>query len=304
LRYSWLRRCWERQRTVHGTSLFIVALREGGRTVLIAPFVMRPCGFWRRELSFLDSLTPQYNDVLVVSGDCARYLDSLWRLLHTMPRIERFAANWVRDDSVLSPDLRDGASKQKAVLEAPFIDLTKFASWDEYQRSLSPSLQVDHRRQQRRLARAGAAFRASDDRSYSNDMAWLFAEKLNWLERTGAESKWLTAPGTERFFTAAVCDFMASGRLWLTTFAASGATIAACLCVREGETLYLSKIAYDRAWHSFSPARTLILLAIERAFHEGLKRCDLMIGADAWKQRLETGRVAVRNLRVKLGASG
>jgi len=299
-RYGWARLCWDRHRKIRGTRLCIVVLREGGRPVLIAPLVTRPCGFWHRELAFLDSFTPQYNDVLVASGDVARYTAYLWQALGRMTRLKRFAANWVRDDSPLAPNLATAASKEKSVFESPFIELAKFLNWNDYLQSLSSNLRHDHRRQQRLLARKGVVLRVSDEEHCAADMAWLFAAKHQWLERTGTKSKWLRMPGTEEFFAGAAREGMASGRTWLTVFATGdGEIIAACLGFREGARFYLSKIAYDRAWHSFSPARTLTLLAIERAFEQRLQRCDLMIGADAWKARLQTGTVSVRNRLIK-----
>src|SRR5262249_45742593 len=39
LRYSWVRLCWNRQRTDRSVRLFIVVVRDGERVVLIAPFL-------------------------------------------------------------------------------------------------------------------------------------------------------------------------------------------------------------------------------------------------------------------------
>ena len=301
LRYSWARLCWERQRKIGGTRLFIVVVSEMGRPVLIAPLVTRRAGFLRRELAFLDSLTPQYNDVLVASGEASGYLAHLWDMIAAQPRLRRFAANWVRDDAAIAPTLAAAPSKTKAVFEAPFIDLAQFADWNDYFRSLSRNLRRDHRRRVRKLTEKGALFCLSDAGRCEGDVAWLFAEKLQWLERTDTRSKWLRRPGTEQFFAAAAREGLATGRVRLFALAAEdGALIASCLDLHEGATLYSSKSAYDPAWADCSPARTLRLLSIERAFAEDLRWFDLMIGGDAWKKRLQTGTVSVRNRMIKL----
>jgi CelD/BcsL family acetyltransferase involved in cellulose biosynthesis len=72
------------------------------------------------------------------------------------------------------------------------------------------------------------------------------------------------------------------------------------LSFREGSTVYLSKITYDPVWHVFSPARTLLLLTLQRAFDEGIKKCDLMTGRGDWKDTLATGKVVVRNIALML----
>ena len=56
-----------------------------------------------------------------------------------------------------------------------------------------------------------------------------------------------------------------------------------------------SKIAYDSAWHTYSPGRTLVLLTIERAFQEGITRYELMTGRGSWKEKLTNGKVTVWN---------
>ena len=86
LRYSWVRLCWDRQRAIRGTTLFLVVVRKHDRPVLIAPLVRR-----KEKLSFLDSATPQYNDVLVEdSVDASLYVDYLWQILHRVRPIRRF----------------------------------------------------------------------------------------------------------------------------------------------------------------------------------------------------------------------
>lgn len=313
LRYSWSRLCWERQRTIRGTRLFVVVVRDGQRPVLIAPLVARRSGLWRQDLSFLDSATPQYNDLLVASDDAPRYVSYLWQMLNNRPRARRFAASWVRDDSPLAPYLRAAAYEERSH-EAPFIDLTKFETWEHYMQFLPMNLRRDHRKQVRRLERSGVAFAASDQQSFAKSIAWLFAQKRDWLEREnmkivqlqrrGKTHKWLSDPETEKLFAAMAKEGMDSGRVWVNTLgAADGTTVAACLCVREGSILYGSKIAYDPAWHSYSPERTLMLLNIERAFREGLQKVDLMIGGQSHKTRLATGVTMVWTRRIDLGSN-
>jgi CelD/BcsL family acetyltransferase involved in cellulose biosynthesis len=303
LRYSWSRLCWERQRTIRGTSLFVIVVRDNRKPVLIAPFVTKRSGFWRQDLSFLDSLTPQYNDLLVASDDAPRYVSYFWQVLSTRPRLRRFAAMWVRDDSPLAPYLRAAAHKE-GFHEAPLIDLTKFETWEHYLQCLSKSLSEDHRRQLRRLAKSGAAFAANDQVNFTSSINWLFAQKRDWLERKNKTHKWLREPETEKLFVAVAKEGVDSGRIEVATLRADdGSIIASGLWFREGSMLYLSKFAYDPAWHSYSPARTLLLLTIERAFREGLQKVDLMIGGDTYKKRLATGATIVRNRRIKFPPS-
>jgi CelD/BcsL family acetyltransferase involved in cellulose biosynthesis len=302
LRYAWLRRCWDRQRSIPGTGLFIVVVCEDTRAVLIAPFVVRRSRLLFERLAFLDSLTPQYNDVLVEgSGRAPRYVEYLWTTLRRRRRLRRFLSTWVRADSPLVPHLAAARQSSRVVHKATFIDLTRFGDFEGYLHSLPRNLRADHGRQLRNLeARGTVELRMADDTTCSADMAWLFAYKRDWVERRRKASRWLKAPATEKLFTAVAREGLASGRTWLLTLRVDGTTIAAELGFREGPTLYLSKLTYDPAWHTYSPARTLILLTIRRAFEEGLRMCDFMIGGGSWKDRIAPGAIEILNQRIKL----
>jgi CelD/BcsL family acetyltransferase involved in cellulose biosynthesis len=169
LRYSWVRLCWERHCAAHDTKLFIVVVRSEGRPVLIAPLVRQ-----KDKLCFLDSLSPQYNDLLVENSvESASYVDYLWRVLSGARRVRRFRAKWVRDDSLLAPHLAKARQVKKvASYPAPFIDLDKFEDWTAYLRSLSKNLRLDHRRQLRKLAKRGQLeLRMSNAGACCNDVA-------------------------------------------------------------------------------------------------------------------------------------
>ena len=128
----------------------------------------------------------------------------------------------------------------------------------------------------------------------------IFVNRAGMYQRTRNSAPWLTEPGTEELFGAAAAEGLASGRTWLFKLCVEGKTIAALLGFREEQTLYLSKIAYDPAWQLYSPGRTVALLSIEHAFKKGLEKCDLMIGATAWKLSIAKQAVSVSNRRVTL----
>lgn len=298
MHHSWLRLCWNRQRETRVPSLFIVVVRKHDRPVLIAPLVRRGS-----RLSFLDSATPQYNDVLVEdSRDAPAYVDYFWETLGGMRSVRRLVSKWVRDDSLLVQHLASARQESEvASYRAPFVDFSKFGDWDAYLHSLSPKLRQGHRRRFRNLQKRGAVhFRMADAGTCCSDMAWLFAQKRQWLDRMGKSSKWLRAPATEELFTAAAREGIESGRTWLMVLSVDGATIAATLAFREGATLYGSKDAYDPVWHAYSPGRMLKLLTFERAFQDGVQKIDLMTGRYPWKDELATGMIRVRNRKVRL----
>jgi CelD/BcsL family acetyltransferase involved in cellulose biosynthesis len=302
LRYSWARLCWDRQRADRGVQLFLIVVRNGGRVALIAPFVAHREFFFFCDLLFLDSRTPQYNEVLVEkSPHTSAYLAYLCGALRKMHRIRRLRLNWMRDDALLASHLASLRQTARGTECAPYLDLTRFEGWEAFFGSLSKKLRSDHRRQLRHLEKHGSvAFRLVNEDTLHDDIAWLFAEKRAWLERTGRSAAWFIAPGTEELYGAAAAEGLVSGRTWLFKLCVQDKIIAALLGFWEERTLYLSKIAHDPAWQLYSPGRTVLLLSIEHAFRKGLEKCDLMIGATALKLSIAKEAVSVSNRKVAL----
>ena len=301
LQYSWLRLSWQRQRRERGTKLLVIVVRQDDKAVLIAPLVTRPNLVVFQSASFLDSLTPQYNDLLVDQSPYAsEYVDYLWQLLHGIRRLRRLDAMWVRVDLQFARPLLDAKRATKATShKAAIIDLTKFGDWNCYVHSLSKKLRGDHGRQMRNLEKRGViGFELMSSQPGDSHLAWIFDHKRRWIDRVGVQQTWLKELGTEELYTEAAKEGLKRGRTWISTLALNGETLAAMLSFREGSTLYMSKIAYDRSWHNYSPGRTLILLTIERAFKEGIQRCDLMTGRGELKDALATDYVKVVNRTV------
>ena len=264
----------------------------------MAPLVKR-----ERSLLFLDSLTPQYNDVLVEdSDDAPAYVDYFWKVLCGLRSVRRLESKWIRDDSPFAGHLAKARKESGGgIWRAPFIDFGKFDNWEAYLQSLPGKLRQGHRRRLRNLQRCGAVeFRMANAESCSSDMAWIFAQKRQWADRMGKSDRWIRAPATEEFFAAAAREGIESGRTWLTVLSVDGATIAATLAFLDGSTLYGSKDGYDPAWHTYSPGRMLKLLTFERAFQEGIRKIDLMIGGYPWKLELANGMIRVRSRKVRL----
>jgi CelD/BcsL family acetyltransferase involved in cellulose biosynthesis len=254
------------------------------------------------RLSFLDSLTPQYNDVLIEkSKDASTYVEYLWQALIGMVQVRRIHSKRLPSSSLLVGHLAMAPQEVEPTShKASFIDLSQFGDYEAYVQSLSRKVRQDHRRRLRLLQKRGVVeFRLADAESFSGDMAWLFAQKRQWLDQKGKSSEWLEAPLTEQFFTAVAREGIDSGRTWLSVLSVDGTRIAVTLSFREGSTLYMSKIAYDPTWGTYSPGRTLNLLTIQRAFEDGINTIDLMLGQYTWKRWLTTGGRRVRTHRIR-----
>jgi len=301
-RFSWGRLCWQRHRTIPGRRLYVAVLEVENRPVVIAPFVAnRRFGVFA-TLTFLDSLTPQYNEILV-GGECRseEYIEMVIAGIRRDWRVLGLRLNWMPEESALAgsrPSLRLVASKTNRAL---YVDLDRYEGYDHYLHSLSPNLRRDHGRRVRQLREAGSFSHCLASRETAPTLlAWLFAKKRDWVARRFPKSEWLPAPGTEELFTAAAIEGLADRRTWVTALTIDDRPIAVALAYREGDILFSSKSAYDPAWHKMSPCRTLDLLDIEQAFKEGIHRVDMMIGDEFGKERFLGQARHVFSRRVRL----
>jgi CelD/BcsL family acetyltransferase involved in cellulose biosynthesis len=301
LRHSWATLCWTRHSCAPG-KLFIIVIRDAGRTVLIAPFVARVRRLIFFDLSFLDSMTPHYNEVLVEQSDHAEtYISRLCDFIKAQRRLRKLQLQWQRADSPLWPHLEAIPTSGIEELPSPYIDLTQFSDWQTYYAGLSKNLRTDHGRKLRQLGRTGTIdFRLSNETTVAQDVAWLFAAKRDWHTRKQKAATWLQQPETEALFAAAAAEGIASGRTWLTVLSLDGNTVAAYLNFRERQTLFLSKLTYDEQWQHYSVGRALMLMTLEHAFKNGIETFDLMISSDAWKNKFATGTMSTRSVRLAM----
>jgi CelD/BcsL family acetyltransferase involved in cellulose biosynthesis len=188
LRYSWARLCWDRRRADCDAQLFLMVVRDGGRVVLIAPFVAHRRLLFFCDLSFLDSLTPQYNDILVEnSSHASAYIAFLCETLRKMHRVRRLRLNWMREDSPLAPHLASIGQTARWTEQAPYLDLTQFGRWEAFFASLSKKLRSDHRRQLRHLKSLGSVeFRRADEGTFLVDMRGFSPRSGHGLNEPGS----------------------------------------------------------------------------------------------------------------------
>jgi len=290
LRYSWVSLCWKRQRNFLSRSPCMFVVRKNDQPVLMAPFLLRPkSGSW--QLSFLDSFTGQFNDLLVEdSVEAPDYVDYFWNVLAGTKNIDCFVVKRVREDSLLFRHLTKTRKASKATYyPAPHIDLVTFAGWEDYWESLPAKFRQSYKETLDDLERRGAVeFRFSDVKTCERDMNWFFAEQRRRDEKRDVSSVWLRGPSTEELYAAAAREGIASGRTWLTVLSVAGQTIAVSLSLREGLALYLWKSICDPAWADHWPEHALKLHTIKRAFREGIEKCDMMPGQSV-KDAFATG---------------
>jgi CelD/BcsL family acetyltransferase involved in cellulose biosynthesis len=285
LRHRWLQLSWKQTKWPFPSRPLTIIVEEDGEPVMGGAFVLT-----RRRLTptirFLAPATPQYQDVLYRKSEstpehAALIVDALQDI--SLARVFR-VGGWLRD-SPLRQAMAGLDSKRRGKAESSAIDLTRYASFADFMKR-SSNLAHDHKRQLRHFVDLpGSAFTLETGAARTEALRWLFATKTRWAQERDKDADWLYDGSNERFTIAALSGEKAQPA-WVGTLRSDGRIIAAVLAFCEAGVLYGSKLAFDPEFAKLSPARTLVLLMLERAFAEGYHRFDLMIGPQSWKSRL------------------
>jgi len=303
LSHKWLRLSWEMRWRRFPNQLRIVLIREQGQLVMAGAFVAFLFRGWP-AVNFLDSGSPQHDDVLYVASDTteeqARLLLSALRRSLPLPMTLR--ARRLQDDCPLRAAARalGWRSRTRGQVKAVTLDLTRFARFEDYLQSLSRKTREGHRRQLRRLrALPDFSFRHEAGEERFVALRWLLDHKREWLERRGLKGDWLKTGSFDRFVDRLLRDEDAP-EFWVLTMRTGQRIIAATLCLSERETLNYSKITQDPEFDPMSPGFTTNVLMIREAFAAGFQRIDFGHGNYDTKSRLTKQTHDVMTERIEM----
>jgi CelD/BcsL family acetyltransferase involved in cellulose biosynthesis len=175
--------------------------------------------------------------------------------------------------------------------------------WDVYVASLSSNFRSNLNKAQHKMAKLGdVRLSVATTLEQALELFPLFQE----LEASGWKGKAGTAikqdPRLIGFYRRLLEELVPRGRARLNCLEAGGRTIAAQLCLVDGETLYVLKLAYDEAFAKLAPGNMLLRQVIaSRAFaHVNL------VGSPPWfapwrPQPLDVYRITVYNTSARGG---
>lgn len=290
--------------------LRILVLRLDGRAVLIWPLVERRLA-GLRQLRWLGGPLAQYGDVLVDVGlDQARTIDQALNVLRSQSGCDLLEVARVRADSALFQTITAARGHTVCAQTALSLTLSPDLSDAEFVARFSSKARKNRRRQRRRLEERGAvSFQVLQGCERLDGLAWALDTKRRWLEDKGRVSRGLCHPASEDFLArllAAVADSPATRT--------DGAHVFALTCNGERAAVAVALVAKDRlAVHilSHSPdfasmgVGALILEDIMSwARHRGVRICDLMAPADAYKREWCRKETAVCDHVVALSVKG
>ena len=299
--YDWISLCWQLHRPDSRKRPHIITARHRGRLVLAVPFLARRLPIGLSIVSWIDSQTPFYSDILLEDSAVGLAATRLAAAALLGDRgILRMRLNLVPQDAAAQHLLVHLRARLKSSSPVGSMDLGRFAGRSDFLRSLSQNLRRDFTRTQKLLSQLG---RVEIGVAQSVDqirpaLAWLFSAKAQRLERQGRLGSWFRDPRTALLFTSACEMGLSTGACKLFLLELNDTLVAAELVFVTDGVYYLSKSMYDDGLPKSSPGTLLRLSVIMDAIDNGARHVDFMLGTYPWKQRMQTSTRAVGSYRI------
>ena len=288
--YGWLR-SYLNALEPDPAALHFFVLRAGSRPVAIVPLKFeqeRRLGIGVRVLTLPPHVHLPLRDVLCVADAVAGdVLDSLLAFLHAQRSrwdVLRFA-DVMHESPLVS--LQSGRGWRMIVRRAKTCDwVVCDRPYETLARSFSRNFRSNLSKARNKLAQeAGVGFESVS--RPGPDMQRCFAEFLEveasgWKGNAGTGTAIRLHPELLRFYESLIAELAPSGALVINCLRVAGVTIAAQFCVRDEDTLYVLKLAYDERQARLAPGNMLLERVIASGFASGSFRHVSLVGDPPW----------------------
>jgi CelD/BcsL family acetyltransferase involved in cellulose biosynthesis len=301
---------WLRRWAPGGLRPYVLAVREDGALVGLAPLVLRrrgplrtllPLGFWVANWWDLVA-APGRRDAVAgaVAGALSRRRDE-WDVL---------VLDTLVPGSPLGPALRAAGLRAHRRGTRPYPGLELPATFDDYLRGLPRSHRQNLRRHLRRLDRGEVALHEVTDpaRLPATVAAWQEVRGRWWGERERDLNPDHARPGFRAFMTEALQALVPAGRAvaWELRRGDELLGVSINLCDERRFLWWLSGFEPHAA--SLGPGKIVIGESLRRSIDAGRTRYDFMLGDEAYKYwfggvDLDVPRLVVHSLRPRSAAA-
>jgi CelD/BcsL family acetyltransferase involved in cellulose biosynthesis len=288
-------------------TIAIMTGRRNGRLVTLWPMTLERRG-GMRELSWMGEPVSQYGDILIdaAPGQALEIMTIGWaHLCHQLkPDLARLRK--VRSDARIAPLLTVIGSLKTSELEAPYIDLTRWANFAAYEERFPKRAIRNRRRQMRRLEEAGAVeFKHLPEGREASQLAAKGIElKRAWLIDRGHVSPALADARMGRFMEAVALGGGPSAATRVSALASGGKEAGIQIGFTCKNTRALHVIVYDRAFEKMAAGVLHLEEAIRQGFAEGLTRIDLLAPKAEYKVDWADGCVGVTDHAIGMTVKG
>jgi CelD/BcsL family acetyltransferase involved in cellulose biosynthesis len=305
---GWMLAWWDHMSPA-GSELRIVAVREDGRLIALAPWFACPGPRGRVDLRFLGAEISDRVDVLCAPDAEQAATAALRSALGAIrPRPDLVAFEAVPASSRWTRRLASGAGRARlaryrnSALPAPAVTFPREGGFDAWMASRSGNFRSQMRRMRRRLeSRGGVVRMLRDPAEVGTGLQAMLALHLDrWSER--GESGLAREGVPELLSDAAAALGPDRLRLWVAEI--DGETISAQLFLAAGEEVKYWNGGWAEQHADLKPSMLTILAAIEDGIARGERGLDLGVGTHEYKLRfadsedtLTWGGVIARNRR-------
>ncbi|MGE3915640.1 MAG: GNAT family N-acetyltransferase [Hyphomicrobiaceae bacterium] len=286
--------------------LAIVTGRSEGRLVLLMPLaIQRRAGLV--ELTWLGEPVSQYGDILALPEACGlATLQQAWRFACSRTGADLANLRRVRADAFAADLLGSLGAKVTATEEAPFLDVSRTASFAEWETRRAPKGLKNRRRQARRLAEIGAVAFASH--SGTPEAAALAAHAVRLKRETlgakGAISLALADERFEAFFSAAAAATERPPGVRVLAVTTDGRPAALKILIDGPEASFLHVAVFVPGLEKCAPGALLLEHAVAETIRTGRKTLDLLPPRHEYKMDFADGVVAVHDHALAVSTAG
>jgi CelD/BcsL family acetyltransferase involved in cellulose biosynthesis len=178
---------------------------------------------------------------------------------------------------------------------SPTVDLSP-ADYESWLATKTGNFRQQARRFRRRLDKEGATFRVAGPGEIERAVsAFVDLHGARWSERGGSNA---LVDGLAPMLLDAAGELAPLGRFRAVTIEIDGTVVSAQLLVAAGGEVSYWNGGFDERWERHKPAQQTLLFAIADAIERGDRRIDLGPGAQDYKRRLADGEDAVDTVTV------
>ena len=307
LTFDWIRCCWTELQAHNELRVFVA--RDGGQTVLIAPFMKSrraQNGLPADCLTFIEHPEAQIADILFAkSRAISRSLGTLLRFLVNVKPTDWHLLSLDKIPNE-SPTLQLLAASAESCLsrfeirpshEALFIPLV--GGWEAYLNSRSPRFRKTLRNVLNRIERLGSI----EVKCYSGQkVSKKVIEKLFSV----SDSSWKVADGIAitsqrrrmRFFEDLLSAVAQKGDVQIWMLEINGMAIASEIQVIDGPTVYALRSDYDERYAESSPGVYLQVEILKQLLGSSYQSYNLGVGLNPYKTRWADQKLPIMNFRL------
>lgn len=304
--FAWLKHWRDHYFDSDREQLFIVTAHRAGRLVFVWPLV-RSQMHAVQHLTWMGAPVSQYGDVLIdPTQDTQDIMHAAWDFVRASSNSDIVHLAKTREDADVMPLLSGLKPIVTCTLQAPYIDLSKYANFEAYEQRFSPGWRRNRRRQRRRLDERGAVrLSVAAGSAEARDLATLAIDvKKSWLNARGLMSAAFADRRLARFFgSVAEADVHTTG-CFIASLTLQDRPAALDISLVCKDRMLMHVLAYDMEFEKASPGSVLTAETLKRAFEAGLTTFDFLAPSDAYKLEYADGATAVHDFALPLNALG